>query len=79
MTDYCYAQKRSQAGGATLFPRCGISDKKPRSDGNGEEAQTRFELVHTGVADHCLTTWLLRRNEAEASMTRGRIELPLPP
>ena len=25
-----------------------------------EEAQTGFEPVDTGVADHCLTTWLLR-------------------
>ena len=25
------------------------------------EAQTGFEPVDTGVADHCLTTWLLRR------------------
>ena len=25
-----------------------------------EEAQTGFEPVSTGVADHCLTTWLLR-------------------
>ena len=24
------------------------------------EAQTGFEPVDTGVADHCLTTWLLR-------------------
>ena len=24
------------------------------------EAQTGFEPVRTGVADHCLTTWLLR-------------------
>ena len=26
------------------------------------EAQTGFEPVDTGVADHCLTTWLLRRS-----------------
>ena len=26
-----------------------------------QEAQTGFEPVSTGVADHCLTTWLLRR------------------
>jgi hypothetical protein len=25
-----------------------------------KEAQTGFEPVDTGVADHCLTTWLLR-------------------
>ena len=25
-----------------------------------KEAQTGFEPVNTGVADHCLTTWLLR-------------------
>lgn len=25
------------------------------------EAQTGFEPVDTGVADHCLTTWLLRQ------------------
>ena len=24
------------------------------------KAQTGFEPVDTGVADHCLTTWLLR-------------------
>ena len=26
-----------------------------------KEAQTGFEPVDTGVADHCLTAWLLRR------------------
>ncbi len=26
------------------------------------EAQTGFEPVNQGVADPCLTTWLLRRN-----------------
>lgn len=25
-----------------------------------KKAQTGFEPVDTGVADHCLTTWLLR-------------------
>ena len=28
--------------------------------GPSGEAQTGFEPVDTGVADHCLTTWLLR-------------------
>ena len=28
--------------------------------GHSGEAQTGFEPVDTGVADHCLTTWLLR-------------------
>ena len=31
-----------------------VSEALPR------EAQTGFEPVDTGVADHCLTTWLLR-------------------
>ena len=44
-----------------------IEYKKEKS-GNGEilrlfKAQTGFEPVRTGVADHCLTTWLLRRTQ----------------
>ena len=37
------------------------------------EAQTGFEPVDTGVADHCLTTWLRRH------MTPTGIEPVLPP
>ena len=32
-----------------------------------EEAQTGFEPVDTGVADHCLTAWLLRHNISRKS------------
>ena len=38
-----------------------------------KEAQTGFEPVRTGVADHCLTAWLLRL------MTPTGIEPVLPP
>ena len=38
------------------------------------EAQTGFEPVDTGVADHCLTTWLLRH-----IMTPTGFEPVLPP
>ena len=38
-----------------------------------KEAQTGFEPVDTGVADHCLTTWLRRH------MTPTGIEPVLPP
>ena len=30
-------------------------------DLGGLEVQKRFELLNSGVADHCLTTWLLHR------------------
>ena len=49
------------------------------------EAQTGFEPVDTGVADHCLTTWLLRHYEiveksfSDFSMTPTGIEPVLPP
>lgn len=65
---------------------------KATSFGVFQEAQTGFEPVDTGVADHCLTTWLLRRilllyitytdqsTRLNASlMTPGGIEPPLPP
>ena len=39
------------------------------------EASTGFEPVDTGVADHCLTTWLRRR----ILMTPTGIEPVLPP
>ncbi len=39
-----------------------------------KKAQTGFEPVDTGVADHCLTTWLLRH-----PMTPTGIEPVLPP
>ena len=42
-----------------------------------EEAQTGFEPVRTGVADHCLTAWLLRHILME--MTPTGIEPVLPP
>ena len=46
-----------------------------------KEAQTGFEPVDTGVADHCLTTWLLRlvyyiicrtqsKNDSDGNRTR---------
>ena len=38
-----------------------------------EEASTGFEPVDTGVADHCLTTWLLRHiilNDSDGNRTR---------
>ena len=41
--------------------------------GPSGEAQTGFEPVDTGVADHCLTTWLRRH------MTPTGIEPVLPP
>ncbi len=41
------------------------------------EAQTGFEPVRTGVADHCLTAWLLRRKYHV--MTPTGIEPVLPP
>ena len=34
------------------------------------KAQTGFEPVDTGVADHCLTTWLLRHNDSDGNRTR---------
>ena len=34
------------------------------------EAQTGFEPVNTGGADHCLTTWLLRPNDSTVNRTR---------
>ena len=49
------------------------------------EAQTGFEPVDTGVADHCLTTWLLRHYEiveksfSDFSVTPTGIEPVLPP
>ncbi len=55
------------------------------------EAQTGFEPVDTGVADHCLTTWLLRHiilyafstvlilHQASTEMTPTGIEPVLPP
>ena len=50
-----------------------------------KEAQTGFEPVDTGVADHCLTTWLLRHYEiveksfSDFSVTPTGIEPVLPP
>ena len=41
--------------------------------GHSGEAQTGFEPVDTGVADHCLTTWLLRHiklNDSNGNRTR---------
>ncbi len=37
-----------------------MGNEKPRKIGVFQEAQTGFEPVRTGVADHCLTAWLLR-------------------
>lgn len=53
--------------------------------GHSGEAQTGFEPVDTGVADHCLTTWLLRHYEiveksfSDFSVTPTGIEPVLPP
>ena len=48
-----------------------------------KEAQTGFEPVDNGVADRCLTTWLLRHNHKYAllnlKMTPTGIEPVLPP
>ena len=35
-----------------------------------QEAQTGFEPVNQGVADPCLTTWLLRQNDSNGNRTR---------
>ena len=35
------------------------------------EAQTGFEPVDTGVADHCLTTWLM--NQIAGSFTTSQL------
>ncbi len=34
------------------------------------EAATRFELVNSGFADRCLTTWLCRQSEIFKKMER---------
>ncbi len=52
-----------------------MGTKKPRFFGVFQEAQTGFEPVDTGVADHCLTTWLLRHiikleNDSNGNRTR---------
>ena len=44
--------------------------KKYRKYGTFKEASTGFEPVDTGVADHCLTTWLRRRNDSDGNRTR---------
>ena len=36
-----------------------------------KEAQTGFEPVDTGVADHCLTTWLM--NQRAGSFTTSQL------
>ena len=43
-----------------LFPDKKKLRKQYVSEALLREAQTGFEPVDTGVADHCLTTWLLR-------------------
>ena len=40
------------------------------------EAATRFELVNSGFADRCLTTWLCRQKKMERE-TGFELRLPL--
>ncbi len=53
--------------------RCGIDEKNPGNISlrDEKEAQTGFEPVNQGVADPCLTTWLLRHISSEINYSKN--------
>jgi hypothetical protein len=56
--------------------QCFLAYKKPRKIHilrGFKEATTGFEPVDTGVADHCLTTWLRRHIQLYCSMALSNI------
>ena len=69
-----FSKKAAEANRTGSFFEIILKRKSRKLSVSGkEEASTGFEPVDTGVADHCLTTWLRRH------MTPTGIEPVIPP
>ena len=74
----CTSNRANKTGASRKISRhrnVKSTKKKPLIFKGFQEAQTGFEPVNRGVADLCLTTWLLRRSAVRKISLTGQLHL----